>query len=123
MFQVSLALIVALGAAVRIPNLSRVQLRSPDEHVYANRAIAVLEQGPFEGTRTAVEAHLLGKRWVSPPPTRVGYAWLVAASMALTGARDERAGSYVSLIASLLTLVVAAGIGLHFFDEWVALFG
>lgn len=58
-----------------------------------------------------------------PPPTRLGYVWLIAANSALTGVTGERAGALVSFVASVATLIVTAFIGLRFFNEWSAVLG
>ncbi len=117
------ALLIAvflLGAGLRIANLGNVVSRSPDEQTYRAQATAIAKDG-LAGNRTFANAYLHNPVLHSyPPPTRVGFTALVAAAIKLTGAADEHSGAYVSLAASLLSLLACMSIGLRFFTPWVA---
>jgi len=110
------------GAALRLAHLYDVKQRSPDENVYAAQATAMLERG-MVGTRAVVRTYLGNPAlWPYPPPTRVGYMFLIAAAMKLTGAPGQMAGAYVSFAASLLTLALVVPLGLRFFGDWITVF-
>jgi Dolichyl-phosphate-mannose-protein mannosyltransferase len=111
-----------IGARLRIANLDQVKSRSPDELVYTRQARIVLENG-FAGMRSLVQSYLANpKQWQYPPPTRIGYTFLVACMMRLTGFLDERAGAYLACVASILSLGMALLIGLRFFGNWSTVF-
>ncbi len=110
--------LLLLGAALRVSNLS-ITARSPDEKIYAAQARAALQDG-MAGTRRVVDAFRRNPQlWIYPSPTRIGYAYLVAGAMSLTGTRDESAGTYVSCLASILTLAVTMRLGLRFLGGWI----
>jgi 4-amino-4-deoxy-L-arabinose transferase-like glycosyltransferase len=112
-----LAALVLLGAVVRIGHLD-VAARSPDERIYAAQARMALEHG-LAGTRHVVRMHQQDPRlWPFPPPTRIGYSYALAAAMKLTGAADATAGSWLSCLASVLTLLVTLWAGLRFLGRW-----
>jgi hypothetical protein len=117
-----LVLLFLVGAMVRIANLD-IDMRSPDERIYTAQSQAALVNG-IQGTRQAVEAFYKNPQlWLYPPPTRIVYTWLVAASMKLTGARNETAGSWVSCLASIAILLLAIATGLRFFGPWPTVAG
>src|SRR4051812_9233051 len=98
------SLFVMLGVILRIANMSGVQSRSPDERIYTIQARALLGSG-LAGARANVRAYLDHPQLRQyPPPTRVGYTFLVATVMRLTGIMDERAGAYLACAASILSL-------------------
>jgi hypothetical protein len=118
---VALAVVIAIGVVLRIINLSGVPSRSPDEQVYTYYASRIADQGL--GVTPALIAEYEGDsaRWVYPPPTRIGYASLIAAAMKVSDVRDPSAGAAVSCLFSSLSLVLAVWIGLRFFNPWIAL--
>jgi hypothetical protein len=119
---VLLAGILLLGAALRVSNLD-VTVRSPDERIYAGQARAALDSG-VEGNRRIVSAFRANPQlWQYPPPSRIGYAYAVAAFMKITGNPTEAAGSDLSCLASILMLAVAAWLGLRFLGDWATVFG
>jgi len=108
-----------LGAWLRLIDLGNVHSRSPDERVYTRQAIAIRTDG-VGGVRRLVKADLNdAELFQYPPPTRIGYTALIASTMRLTGLEDERAGTCLSCLASILSLAVLAGIGLRFLDAGV----
>jgi len=115
--------VILLGTAVRIANFGNVTFRSPDERTYTAHALGILKNGLI-GNRAFAEAQLqIPELKFNPPPTRLGFTLPVVAIMKLTGIHDERAGAYVSSIASVLSLLAAVWIGLRFFGPWIAIFG
>ncbi len=122
MLRAVLVVLFFVGVAVRVANLD-VAMRSPDERIYAAQSHAALVNG-IQGTRRVVDAFRTNPQlWLYPPPTRVGYTWLVAASMKLTGAQNENAGSWVSCLASIATLLLAIRTGLRFLGPWATVAG
>ena len=113
--QAILIAVILLGTAVRIANFGGVTFRSPDERTYTAHALGILKNG-LVGNRAFAEAQLqIPELKFNPPPTRLGFTLPVVAIMKLTGIHDERAGAYVSSIASVLSLLAAVWIGLRFF--------
>jgi tetratricopeptide (TPR) repeat protein len=119
---VTLVALIAVGAWLRITNFSNVSFRSPDERTYARQANLFLQEGTA-GFRALVRDYRSdpGLR-TEPPPTRPGYLWLVASAMRVTGRRDETAVAYLSLAASIGSLLIAAIIGVRFLPAWAAVF-
>ncbi len=120
-----LALMVAflvLGVWLRLAGLHNVTARSPDERTYAANA-NVLRLHGTAGLRAAVERfrHDSSLEFL-PPPTRVGYLWLLGLAMNLTGDTSAAAGVGLSCLASIACLFVVGLIGWQFFSPPVALF-
>lgn len=100
-----------------------VAARSPDEEVYMHYATRVAGSG-IEGGRALVEGYNRDLRqWIYPTPIRVGYIYLVAAVIKLSGASAERAAVSISSVFSIGGFFVAALLGLRFFDRWAVLVG
>ena len=59
--------------------------------------------------------------WSYPSPTRIGHLVFVAAWMKISGGRNEKAGSEVSLAFSCMSLLLVACMGVRFFNPAVAL--
>ncbi|MFA5148028.1 MAG: glycosyltransferase family 39 protein [Candidatus Omnitrophota bacterium] len=113
--------VLAAGIVLRIYS-HNVVLRSPDEVVYTWQADTIAEYGST-GMETLLESYNREKEmWKFPPPTRVGYLWPLSYFMELTGIRDERAGSYMSLIFSILALLFLAAFAIKNFNKWIALY-
>ena len=94
--------------------------RTPDERTYATNAKVVADEG-FRGVRRLVVQHnATPAEWIYPEPTRIGYLLPVAWIMKLTGYRDERAGSWLSWLCSVLSLGLLAWTGWRFFNPRVA---
>jgi 4-amino-4-deoxy-L-arabinose transferase-like glycosyltransferase len=109
---------IALGAGLRIANVSNLATRTPDEGVYTAQAQRVLHQG-LSGIRGLADeyVHDASQRFY-PPPSRLGYMSLTAAAMAWTGRSDAVAGAWVSTLASLTCLALVASIGVTFLNPW-----
>ncbi len=117
-----LAALFLIGTLVRVASVD-VAVRSPDERIYTAQAHAALVEG-VTGTRRVVAAFQKNPQlWLYPPPTRIGYSWLLAAAMTATGAPDETAGSWLSCLASILTLLVTIRLGLRFVGKWATVAG
>lgn len=112
--------ITAIG--LRLSNRTVVE-RSPDEKIYINYATRIAGSG-IEGGRALVQIYNRDIRlWIYPPPTRLGYIYLVAALMKLSGAPAEGAAVSISSIFSIGGFFVTALLGLRFFNRWAVLIG
>jgi hypothetical protein len=118
-----LFVIISITAiALRLSNREMVE-RTPDEKVYMHYATYIAGSG-IEGGRALVQSYNSDiRQWIYPPPTRLGYIYLVAALMKLTGASAEGAAVSISSIFSIGGFLVAALFGLRFFDRWAVLVG
>jgi 4-amino-4-deoxy-L-arabinose transferase-like glycosyltransferase len=116
-----LAATIATGIVLRCGHLSDVRSRSPDERTYTYFAQKIADQG-FGAIPALFNDYVSRKElWDYPPPVRIVYPVLVAGVMKVTGWRDASAGVAVSLLASCLSLLVLAWIGMRFFNPWIAL--
>jgi tetratricopeptide (TPR) repeat protein len=114
--------LLSLGIWLRLTNLGNITSRSPDERIYTRQANTVLKYGN-RGIRTLAAEHIRdAETRLYPPPTRVGYIWMVAAAMQLSGRMDENAGAYLSCAASIGSLVIVAIIAVRFFPGWLPFF-
>ncbi len=115
--------LLAIGVILRFVNLNHVAQRSPDEGIYTNQAKVISIEGPIKGTRALVREYNQNARlWIYPPPTRIGYDWLLGGVMKALNRTDTDVGAYISFAASILSLLFITLIGLRFFDPLVALF-
>jgi 4-amino-4-deoxy-L-arabinose transferase-like glycosyltransferase len=119
--RLALVAVIAIGVALRIIDLSGVPSRSPDEGTYTDYASRIADQGPAAIRALVAEYEADSGRWVYPPPTRVGYAGLIALAMKISDARDPSVGAAVSCLFSSLSLVLLAWLGWRFFNPWIAL--
>ncbi|MFC1658627.1 ArnT family glycosyltransferase [Candidatus Omnitrophota bacterium] len=114
--------VLVLGAALRIYNLNNVNSRSPDERIYTYQARTIAQHGQ-EGIKLLVNEYNKNKKfWIYPPPTRVGYLWLLATVMKMTNRPDEAAGAYISCFFSISSLILLIAMGLRFFGPWITLY-
>jgi hypothetical protein len=114
--------VIMTAIALRLSNRGVVE-RTPDENVYIHYATYVAGSG-IEGGRALVRSYNRDIRlWIFPPPTRLGYIYLVAGVMKLSGASAEEAAVSISSIFSIGGFFVAALLGLRFFDRWAVLVG
>ena len=122
-FWLCLFVVVTITAiTLRLSN-REVASRSPDEEVYIHYATRVAGSG-IEGGRGLVESYNRDIRlWIYPTPIRLGYIYLVAAVMKLSGASADRAAVSISSVFSIGGFFVAALLGLRFFDRWAVLVG
>src|SRR6266850_7055283 len=78
-----------------------VASRGPDEEVYIYYAKRVAGSG-IEGSRALVESYNRhGSLWIYPSPIRLGYIYLVAAVMKLSGASADQAAVSISSVFSI----------------------
>src|SRR5579862_4478260 len=104
---VVIIVLLSLGIWLRATNMDNVVARSPDERIYTRQANIVLKSGNG-GIRTLAAEYVRdAEARLYPPPTRVGYIWLVAATMRLSGRMDENAGAYLSCAARIGSLIIA----------------
>jgi len=120
--RVALLGLIAIGVVLRVVNLDGVDSRSPDERAYTRYARGIVDQGPGAIPALVAQFERDPGNWAYPPPTRIGYVWLVAAAMKVGGVRDESAGAAVSCLFSCLSLALVAWFGWRFFNPWIALF-
>jgi len=122
-FWLCLFVVVTIAAIIlRLSNRTVVEL-SPDEKIYINYATRVAGSG-IEGSRALVESYNRhGSLWIYPSPIRLGYIYLVAAVMKLSGASADQAAVSISSVFSIGGFFVAALLGLRFFDRWAVLVG
>jgi hypothetical protein len=122
-FWLCLFIVVTITAiTLRLSNRV-VASRSPDEEVYIHYATRVAGSG-IEGGRALVqEYNREASLWIYPSPIRVGYIYLVAAVMKLSGATADQAAVSISSVFSIGAFVLAALLGLRFFDRWSVLVG
>ena len=117
--------VLSIGIGVRLNHLD-FSRRSPDEGIYTYQANEIAGHG-IDGTRKLIREYINDKSmWVCPPPTRIGYDYLLAAIMKISAVHDEMAGTYISVVASIGTLLVLVLMGLRFFNPQItliALFG
>ena len=113
-----MAVLMFVGAWMRVEGLRNVVTRTPDERVYTYQA-GVWRQSGVAGIRTLVDEYKAdAETRLYPPPTRVGMIRLVAAAMQWTGRNDESAGARISFAASIGSLFVVALIGIRFLPDW-----
>lgn len=102
-----LSAIFALGCFLRLRHMGDVASRSPDETLYTSEAKRIDEGRPIE----------------SPTMKRkLPYLFVVTAAMKITGMKDERAGSWVSCVASIVSLLVIGAVGVRFLSPWAAIY-
>jgi tetratricopeptide (TPR) repeat protein len=114
--------VVVLGAAIYFRLASQdVATRGPDERVYMAYATEVAQFGVGAVPALVDDYNRSREQWIYPPPVRIGYIFLVAEIMKLSGASAEKAAVSVSFAFSLLGFFVTALLGLRFFDRWAVL--
>ena len=114
--------VTVTAITLRLSN-REVASRSPDEEVYIHYATQVAGSG-IQGGRALVQEYNRDIRlWIYPSPTRLGYIYLVAAVMKLSGASADQAAVSISSVFSIGGFFVAALLGLRFFDRWAVLVG
>lgn len=115
----ALALLVCMGAALRVSALDGVRRRTPDERVYTAAGQVLLTQG---GTGMKVlRARAAEDTTTAATPVRAGYLFLLAETMRLTGLSDERAGAGLACVLSIATMLLLALVAWRRFSPAVAL--
>lgn len=100
-----------------------INWRTPDEQTYGAYADEVVKAGPTAISKLVKDYIRTRDRWVYPPPTRVGYVYLVAGIATLTGGGTERCAIFLSFVCSILTYLIGAVLGWRFFNRWMVLPG
>ena len=117
-----LLIVFMLGAFLRVHNLYNVDNRSPDERVYTNQATIITAQG-WGVAKQLVREHGANKMlWLYPPPTRIGYLYLLSGLMKTLKSTDVLVGSYISCAFSILGLGLIVLMGLRFFNLPITLY-
>ena len=113
-----IGVILTLGIVLRLAFLE-IHRRTPDENFYTTYAREIASHGK-NATIDLVSAYNFDPtNWVYPPPTRIGYTYLLAWFMKITGRTDGWVGSRVSAGFSILALIILIVIGLKFFNPWI----
>ncbi len=121
-FSILISLILVLGVTLRIQNFGNVGRRSPDENVYTSQAAIIVQSG-VESIEAMVREHGLDKRrWIFPPPSRVGYLLPLAAIMKAANKTDVEMGARFSTFFSIVALILLIIVGMRFFNRWVTLY-
>lgn len=105
----ALVFVFLLWAGIYLPGLGTLELKG-EEPRRSLPAMAMLDTGDW------VVPHLNGKPYLSKPPL---VNWLIAASMDLTGRRDEWAARFPSVLMTLLLALVLLRKG----GEWLGVEG
>lgn len=114
--------VIVLGIALRLAHLGDVSLRTKDEQAYARYASRIAQGGPGASPAVFAAAVADPEGQSLPSPVRVAHTFLVAAMMRLID--DDSgygAGIAVSWIATVLSMLLLARMGLRFFGARVAL--
>jgi 4-amino-4-deoxy-L-arabinose transferase-like glycosyltransferase len=119
---------LCLGLAIaaiefRWSAVQEINWRTPDEQTYATYANEVVKAGPAAIPKLVKSFIGTKDLWVYPPPTRVGYIYLVAGIAKLTDAGVERSAIFLSFVCSALTFLFAVALGWRFFNRWMVLPG
>jgi 4-amino-4-deoxy-L-arabinose transferase-like glycosyltransferase len=117
-YIVILIAVFVLGIVLRLADLE-VSQRTPDEILYKAYGKDVAERG-VSVTKELVRYYNDNENlWIYPTPVRIGYIYLGAAVMKLTGSMEVDALVYLSLAASILTLLILILMGLRFFNPFI----
>jgi len=115
-------LVFSAGTMLYLYNLENIKGRSPDEKVYTFQANKVLDEG-HQGIKTLVDSYNNNQKlWIYPPPTRVGYLWMLAFLMKIEGYTGAETGAHLSCFFNILSLLIIIVMGLRFFNKWIALY-
>ena len=121
-FFIILILLFSLGITLRINNLAGISMRSPDEGIYTNQARAIAQHGS-EGMKYLIRTYNANKEfWIYPPPTRIGYLLPLAILMRVSNNMTEEAGSHLSCLFSIISLLLLIVLGFRFFNRWITLY-
>jgi 4-amino-4-deoxy-L-arabinose transferase-like glycosyltransferase len=115
-------IVLLLGCGIRLTSI-RPPNQTPDEDFYTFCGEGVRTQGThfLPGFIQACWENRQTPEY--PWPTRIGYFWLIAASMTATDDTSVNAGAAMSTLASLLVLVLTGWLAIRFLDAWSATIG
>ncbi len=113
-----ISIILTLGIILRL-SFPEIPKRTPDENFYTTYAMEIASHGKNATADLVAAYNLDPANWVYPPPTRIGYTYLLAGFMKITHRADGWAGSLMSAWFSIFSLILLAVIGLKFFNPWV----
>lgn len=117
-----IVIVLFIGIGLRIHNLATITHRSPDEIIYTSQAQIVAQQG-LSGIKILAKQYNQNKElWFYPPPSRVGYIFLLSSAMKISNHFDSSVGAKLSTIFSILSLLILILIGLRFFNVWITLY-
>jgi hypothetical protein len=117
---VFIAIIIAIfctGVFLRYQSLFVPYRHGPDEIVYGLRAYQILIHGKAASIQGAKEFVQNKKMWFYPPPTRIGYLLPLTWVMKITSQYNFLPGLFLSLFASIGTLMLLIIMGVRFFNR------
>lgn len=117
----ALVFVLVLGIGLRYLHVSDEHQLTPNETAYLYYAGRIHDEGL--GAWKALHSEFIHdpETWSVAPPVRIGYVILLDAAMTITGTKTVAAGTALSFLSSVLTLLIVAWMGLRFFNPWVSL--
>jgi hypothetical protein len=116
----ALALVILTGILLRATHVHDAHRLTPNERAYLYDAARVHNDGIGATRGLFSEYRNDPELWAVAQPVRIGYVFILAAAMKLQGTTTVEAGMALSFLASLLTLLIVAWLGLRFFNPWVS---
>jgi hypothetical protein len=116
----ALALVVALGAVLRIGQAPEVRKRGPDEVIYTYFSVTIANRGLGVTRDLFRDYESDTSNWSYPVPTRITYVLANALTMRLMKERGLLSGVITSCLFSIASLLVLAWLARRFFGPWVA---
>lgn len=122
--QIILLIVVLIfSITLHVHNFSNPKTPFLDEYVYTFQANAVMHDGPIQGIRNLVKHYNDSPQlWKFPPPTRMGFIWLSAGAMQVIPHAGQQAVAYLSLGATILSLLLLCVVTIRFFGIWASLY-
>ncbi len=117
---IALALVLATGIWLRAIHVNDPHRLTPNERAYLSDAARLHDEG-FAATRPLFVEYMNDPDlWAVAQPARIGYILLLDLTMTIMRATDIHAGMTLSFLASVLTLMLLAWLGVRFFNPWVS---
>jgi len=112
--------ILFVAAFLRL-HTQHVSTRTPDEQIYIADATRIAASGVKAVSHLVSQYNQDRQFWVYPPPTRIGFTFVVAAAMKMTGGSAEHCAVWISFASSLVTVLLTGLLGWHVFSRWIGL--
>jgi hypothetical protein len=116
----ALAAALTVGLWLRAIHVDDPHRLTPNERAYLYDAARLHDEGLSASRPLFVEYMNDPDLWAVAQPARIGYILLLDLTMTVTGTTDIHAGMTLSFLASALTLLLVAWLGIRFFNPWVA---
>jgi len=117
----ALALVLLTGILLRASHIHDAHRLTPNERAYLYYAAKMHDQGVGVTTSLFREYENDPGLWAVAQPVRIGYVFILDAVMTVMGTTTVNAGMALSFVASALTLLLVAWLGIRFFNPWVSL--